>query len=367
VQPERVVAAVTAELAPSATSRDLVQARTALEMARHALLMQTSCGWFFDDVAGVEATIVLRQAGRALDLARRLGRSWLEAAFLERLRGAASNDPSQGTAADVYRRAVQERPVTPARIAATAVVLDRLGDAPMLPGYDVALSDGSEDVVVVVEEASTGARDEVRVRATPRGAAPVCEVGGRRYRVADLFLVQRARLLDKVADDAVRAVREARHDALGRLRAVIDPLIGRQPTVPLDLAMLLGFEETDRVLAQMGEPGASLASLGAEVGALRARGVTLAVPRLTGPLGERLTRALARLPDGVGEALDVLEFAKTTGVVLDLEHVRAMVARWWQRSGPADPSGDLVRLRDRLGLSPEIGTARHEKSQPDGV
>jgi hypothetical protein len=100
VLPERAVAVATAELASTATERDLVQARTALEMARHALLMQTSCGWFFDDVAGVEATIVLRQAGRAIDLARRLGRSGIEETFLDRLRAASITRPVP--AADVY-------------------------------------------------------------------------------------------------------------------------------------------------------------------------------------------------------------------------------------------------------------------------
>jgi alpha-amylase/alpha-mannosidase (GH57 family) len=356
VMPARAVALATAELVTAATAADLVQARSALEMARHALFMQTSCGWFFDDVAGVEATIVLRQAGRAIELARRLGCNGIEDDFLDRLRPAASNDATLGTAADVYRRVVQERPVTPGRVAATAVVLDRLGKAPALPGYDVVLGDAAEDVVVVVEETSTGARDEVRVRATPHGAVPVCEVDGCRYGVADLFLVQRASLLDKVAGDAVRAVREARHDALGRLRAVIDPLIGRQPTLPLDLAMLLGFQETDRVLAVLQEPGASLAPLGPELAALAPRGVMLAVRRLTGPLTERIMAALARLPDGVDEALEALEFAETTGVVLDLERAQAMVARWWQRTRP-DPTPELERLRDRLGLSPEIGSS----------
>ena len=40
-----------------------------LEMERNALLMFTSCGWFFSDLAGLESTQVLRYAARALDLA----------------------------------------------------------------------------------------------------------------------------------------------------------------------------------------------------------------------------------------------------------------------------------------------------------
>ncbi len=356
VDPERAVAVVTSELVRGASARDVVQARTALEMARHALLMQTSCGWFFDDVAGVEATIVLRQAGRAIDLARRLAPLDLEGGFVDRLREAVSNDPAEGTAADVYRRAVQQRPVTAGRIAATAVVLDRLGEAPTLPGYDVVLGERADgEVVAVVEEAATGARDDVRVRATPHGASPACEVDGRRYGVADLFLVQRARLLEKVAADAMRAVRETRREALGRLRAVVDPLLGRQPALPLDLSMLLGFQETDRVLGQLDAPSTSLEALAVEVATVRGRGVTLAVQRLTAPLTARLVATLTRLPDGVEEALRLLALAEVAGAVLDLAQAQTTVARWWQSARPESPTEELLRLRDRLGLSPELG------------
>src|SRR5207244_1734229 len=38
------------------------------ELERHALRMFTSCGWFFDDIAGIESVIVLRSAARAIEL-----------------------------------------------------------------------------------------------------------------------------------------------------------------------------------------------------------------------------------------------------------------------------------------------------------
>src|SRR5262249_34744972 len=41
-----------------------------LEMQRHGMLMFTSCGWFFDEISGLEATQCLRYAARALQLAR---------------------------------------------------------------------------------------------------------------------------------------------------------------------------------------------------------------------------------------------------------------------------------------------------------
>jgi len=41
-----------------------------LEMQRHRLLMFTSCGWFFDELSGLETTQILRYAARAVELAR---------------------------------------------------------------------------------------------------------------------------------------------------------------------------------------------------------------------------------------------------------------------------------------------------------
>ena len=41
-----------------------------LEMQRHAMLMYTSCGWFFDEISGIETVQVIQYAARALQLAR---------------------------------------------------------------------------------------------------------------------------------------------------------------------------------------------------------------------------------------------------------------------------------------------------------
>ena len=50
---------------------DRVQALRCLELQRHRLLMYTSCGWFFDEISGIETVQVLRYAARVLQLARR--------------------------------------------------------------------------------------------------------------------------------------------------------------------------------------------------------------------------------------------------------------------------------------------------------
>jgi alpha-amylase/alpha-mannosidase (GH57 family) len=64
-----------------------------LEMQRHALLMYTSCGWFFDEISGIESAQVLMYAGRVQQLAHELGGDSLERRFLEELAKAPSNVP----------------------------------------------------------------------------------------------------------------------------------------------------------------------------------------------------------------------------------------------------------------------------------
>jgi hypothetical protein len=78
-----------------------VRARELLEMERNTLRMFTSCGWFFDDVAGLETVVCLRYAARAIELSGAAA-ARLEAGLRERLRAARSNDMAQGTGSDVY-------------------------------------------------------------------------------------------------------------------------------------------------------------------------------------------------------------------------------------------------------------------------
>lgn len=73
-----------------------------LELQHNALAMYTSCGWFFNDVAGIETVQILRYASRAIDLMESLGQPTPEAQFVALLERAESNDPKKGTAADLY-------------------------------------------------------------------------------------------------------------------------------------------------------------------------------------------------------------------------------------------------------------------------
>jgi hypothetical protein len=77
-----------------------------MEMQRHAMLMYTSCGWFFDEVSGIETTQVMQYACRAIQLANQTGEVDLEMEFVKRLEQAPSNVPAYENAALVYRKHV---------------------------------------------------------------------------------------------------------------------------------------------------------------------------------------------------------------------------------------------------------------------
>jgi alpha-amylase/alpha-mannosidase (GH57 family) len=78
-----------------------------MELERHTQLMYTSCGWFFDEISGIETVQIIAYAGRVLQLARKLfGEPGLalEANFLNILATAKSNVPEMGDGSEVYRR-----------------------------------------------------------------------------------------------------------------------------------------------------------------------------------------------------------------------------------------------------------------------
>ena len=76
-----------------------MDALTLLEAQRHAMAMYTSCGWFFNDLAGLETVQVLRYAARVMDLLAELGEDPGEEAFLDRAgQGRAATCPTRATA-----------------------------------------------------------------------------------------------------------------------------------------------------------------------------------------------------------------------------------------------------------------------------
>lgn len=77
-----------------------------MEMQRNALLMYTSCGWFFDEISGIETVQILQYACRAIQLLHQTAGADFEAEFIKRLEQAPSNIAALENAGNVYRRYV---------------------------------------------------------------------------------------------------------------------------------------------------------------------------------------------------------------------------------------------------------------------
>src|SRR5712692_2002667 len=86
-----------------------------LELQRMLLLMYTSCGWFFNDISGIETLQMMKYAGRAIDLMQQLGLPPMRERFLEILAEAKSNRTELGTGADIYERSVEPLKPLPAQ------------------------------------------------------------------------------------------------------------------------------------------------------------------------------------------------------------------------------------------------------------
>src|SRR5947209_10397655 len=78
-----------------------------MELQRTAMLMYTSCGWFFDDLSGIETVQVIQYAGRVVQLAEQLFGVPIEPQFLNKLSAARSNLLEYGDGANIYLRYVK--------------------------------------------------------------------------------------------------------------------------------------------------------------------------------------------------------------------------------------------------------------------
>ncbi|MDX1977952.1 MAG: DUF3536 domain-containing protein [Pseudanabaenaceae cyanobacterium bins.68] len=99
-------------------SKVKTEALMLLEMQRHALLMFTSCGWFFEEISRPEGVQILRYAARAIELAAEISGVNLENQMIKLLETAPSREASLGNGAEVYRRLVLTDKISLKQVAA---------------------------------------------------------------------------------------------------------------------------------------------------------------------------------------------------------------------------------------------------------
>ena len=390
--------------------REQVQAAKLMECQRWSLYSFTSCAWFFDDLAGIEAVQNLRFAARALQLADDLdGEGW-EEGLLADLAKASSNLALEGSGVDIWRRMVQPARVGPRRVAAHAVIEGVTGDEPLPPrvycwrleprglnhrhNLGMHLAWGRMDVshrrvgeahelafaamyaggheflawVSPAEQAQDldqlGERLEQPLRLLEKfRLQEILEqtLPGRRFTLGDLFLEGRrgmARGMLELAlsryKETARSLYEANRDLMLFLRQINVPL----PRLFTSLAeAMLGEELVDAL--EEGQGGVFHERLGQLAAQSRALGLSLADVRvrraLEGALMEDL-RALEEDPHESGVAAhadQVLDLAHALGTELDFWRAQNLAYALRRRLGAQGLPPALSELIKRLNLSLE--------------
>jgi len=105
------------------SEKERVKALKLLEIQRNAMLMYTSCGWFFADISGIETIQNLKYSLKAMELAKELGKTDLEERFLALLKNAKSNLFLYKDGLEIYKKLVVPSKVTLERMVASYVIL----------------------------------------------------------------------------------------------------------------------------------------------------------------------------------------------------------------------------------------------------
>jgi alpha-amylase/alpha-mannosidase (GH57 family) len=296
------------------------RARLLLELQRATLLMYASCGWFFDDIAGLEASLIIRIGAAALDLLREAGGTPPTRQVLDALAEGRSNRREAGTGADVFRRMAQHR-VTAAHAVAGAALEALVATPPsgdeIVPGFDVSLS--------------------ARLVAQPSGARTL--TGSAQARQRRIGLVE-----------------EMPFDASIRPGGVFDARVAGQRLTLADLG-----DETRGALVM-----AALPSLLPEIHALPVARLVVAAARELPPDGTTpggvarramLARAVLVLL-GSGAAAPGAEALGLVDALVDLLALpatspdrRAIEERVWELLDRGRPSAALRALGDKLGFA----------------
>ncbi|HSZ83611.1 MAG TPA: DUF3536 domain-containing protein [Polyangia bacterium] len=293
------------------------RARLLLELQRATILMYASCGWFFDDIAGLEGSLVIRMAAHALDLMGQAGGKPPTREVTAALAEGKSNRAEDGTGADVFARVSGDR-VTPARAMGRAALSALVtGGAPEAPGYAVAIERRASAPRTLAGHARarnrrTGRLDEAEVvaRAGARGA------------------------FDVRVDGALMTLAALGDDARGAIVMEALPTLAEEHG-DLEVARLI------RVAARDVPPDRETPA-----GVTRRALLTRVVAGLLGPETGPLTDEAAHI------ATDLVEAADLPPGGPDRRDIEELV---WTRLAEGAPSVALRALATKLGFSPTAG------------
>ena len=107
-----------------------VKVLSLLEIQRHAMLMYTSCGWFFDEISGIETVQVIQYAARAIQLTKDFTGVDLELAFTTMLESAPSNMPDLQNGARIFEKYVKPAAIDLQRVGAHYAISSLFEESP---------------------------------------------------------------------------------------------------------------------------------------------------------------------------------------------------------------------------------------------
>ncbi len=359
---EFLAAHAKAQLSPE----DRVRVLSLMEMARHAMLMYTSCGWFFDDLSGIETVQCIQYAARVAELIATVRGTAVEPEFVERLALAHSNLADEGDGRRVWQQRVRPARIDPAKVCAH-VAVHALVDAggPQQAGADrhVEEVDGFKvEFIDWLERKSGRARmvaATVKVRSNLTEAATVmCFAGlhlGEQHvtggvrtppdpnewaatrtelrdslETGDVFAAQRAidrhfpgahlslgallpgsreRVIAAVLGDAIRSAERELAENYDLHAPLIRWLVGHELPVPESLHTIAEAALRRRVLQNLGADVASFAALRQQLIEAAEVKVSLDTPEIALAASEGLRRlidSLASAPELEPSALEIV-------------------------------------------------------------
>lgn len=370
------------------TEPEHVRALELMELGRHAQLMYTSCGWFFDDLAGIETVQILQYAARVCELCEKLdgGARGVEAAFVDRLAGARSNLPAAGDGRQIWReRVVTARVALPQvvahwatlqvlgegdvgaedvycyRVAAHDVMRRRTGKARLLAGIAGAASavtgETTELAFAVLHLGEHHLVGGVRACPDPatfeRFSRELSELflgadllatqraidrffGGDTFSLASLFARERAAVLDQILDGELRETDRVYRSLHDQLAPLMRYLVNHDLPVPQPFAVAAEQVLRRRILAALERPVPSVDEVRATIAEATQVKVDLDTPEIAYAAGAALHRVIAQITAAPDDPAPVERLARLAGVAASM---RSPVDLW-------DAQNAAWRIRD---------------------
>jgi hypothetical protein len=374
-----------------------------MEMARHGMLMFTSCGWFFDDLSGIETVQCMQYAARVSELIQRVRDITVEPELIDRLTLARSNIADEGDGRRVWAQRVRPARIDPQKVCAHVAVHALV--EPSAQEQAVAVDGFHVEFVDRVERRSGRARmvaATVRVKyALTEFSTALCFAGlhlGEQHvtggvrpppppsewtvtlkelrdslETGDVFAAQRAidrhfpgahlslgallpgsreRVLSAVLGDAIREVGRQIHDAYEQHAPLIRWLVAHDLPVPETLHTVAEVALRRRVLQNLKASDASFPALRDHIAEAAEVKVSLDTPEIALAASEGLRRLIDRVatnpegPAGIDpNALDTVARAADVAA-----RMRSSVDLWFAQNA-------TWRLLERLPELRKLGKA----------